>query len=78
MNMTDRFVRFAAEGEVMAKFSRNLERCLAQPWLIYTPQEHETYVKKLTENLTSKDHWDPIFSSFALDYEFGRYKDKSQ
>jgi hypothetical protein len=26
MNMTDRFVRFAAEGEVMAKFSRKLER----------------------------------------------------
>ena len=26
MNTTDRFVRFAAEGEVMAKFSRSLER----------------------------------------------------
>ena len=41
------------------------------------PEEHETYVKKLTENLTSKDRWTLIFARMQL-IRLGRYKDESQ
>jgi hypothetical protein len=47
------------------------------PPSIYTPQEHETYVKKLTENLTSKDRWTRIFARMQV-IRLGRYKDESQ
>ena len=47
------------------------------PPSIYTPQEHEAYVKKLTENLTSKDRWIRIFARMQL-IRLGRYKDESQ
>ena len=41
MNTTDRFVRFAAEGEVMAKFSRQSAKGLAQRSALVLPERQD-------------------------------------
>ena len=64
MNMTDRFVRFAAEGEVMAKFSRNLERFGAA-----LAHLHATGARNVCEETHRKPYkqrsLDPNFCSYA-------------
>jgi hypothetical protein len=47
----------------------------AIPPSIYTPQEYQAYIQKLTENLTSKDRWTRVFSRMQL-IRLGRYEDK--
>lgn len=45
------------------------------PPSIYTPQENEAYIRKLTENLTSKDRWTRVIARTRL-IRLGRYEDK--
>jgi hypothetical protein len=47
----------------------------AIPPSIYTPQEYQAYIQKLTENLTSEDRWTRVFSRMQL-IRLGRYEDK--
>jgi hypothetical protein len=47
------------------------------PPSIHTPQEHEAYVKKLTENLTSKDRLTRVLARMQL-IRLGRYEDERQ
>jgi hypothetical protein len=47
------------------------------PASIYTPQEQKAYVKKLTENLTSKNRETRFFSRMQL-MRLGRYEDERQ
>jgi hypothetical protein len=52
--------------EKMVHDGKRLQLWNIIPPSIYTPQEHEAYVKKLTENLTSKDRWIRIFARMQL------------
>jgi len=47
----------------------------AIPPSIYTPQEQQAYIQKLTENLTSKDRWTRVIARMQL-IRLGRYEDK--
>jgi hypothetical protein len=47
----------------------------AIPPSIYTPQEYQAYIQKLTENLTSKDRWTRLIARMQLN-RLGRYEDK--
>jgi hypothetical protein len=47
----------------------------AIPPSIYTPQEYQAYIDKLTENLTSKDRWTRAISRMQL-IRVRRYEDK--
>ena len=45
------------------------------PPSIYTPQEYQAYIQKLTDNLTSKDRWTRVIARMQL-IRLGRYDDK--
>jgi len=72
-------------GSAMHLEYRHLERMVyagnreqlwnAIPPSIYTPQEHQAYIQKLTENLTRKDRWTRVFARMQL-IRLGRYEDK--
>jgi len=47
----------------------------AIPPSIYTPQEYQDYIQKLTDNLTSKDRWTRVIARMQL-IRLGRYDDK--
>jgi hypothetical protein len=47
----------------------------AIPPSIYTPQEYQAYIKKLTKNATSKDRWTRVIARMQL-IRLGRYDDK--
>jgi hypothetical protein len=47
----------------------------AIPPSIYTPQEYQAYIDKLTENLTSKDRWTRGIARMQL-IRVKRYEDK--
>jgi hypothetical protein len=47
----------------------------AIPPSIYTPQEHQAYIQKLTENLRSKDRLTRVIARMQL-IRLGRYEDK--
>ena len=47
----------------------------AIPPSIYTPQEHQAYIQKLTENSTSKDRLTRVIARMQL-IRLGRYEDK--
>jgi hypothetical protein len=47
----------------------------AIPPSIYTPQEQQAYIQKLTENLTSEDRWTRVIARMQL-IRLGRYEDK--
>ena len=49
----------------------------AIPPSIYTPQENQAYIQKLTENLTSKDRWTRVIARMQL-IRLGRYDDHQQ
>jgi hypothetical protein len=48
----------------------------AIPPSIYTPQEYQAYIQKLTENLTSKDRWTRVIARMQL-IRLGRYDMKT-
>jgi len=47
----------------------------AIPPSIYTPQEYQDYIQKLTENQASKDRWTRVIARMQL-IRLGRYDDK--
>lgn len=47
----------------------------AIPPSIYTPQEYQAYIQKLTENSTSKDRLTRVFARMQL-IRLGRYEDR--
>ena len=49
----------------------------AIPPSIYTPQEYQAYIQKLTENLTSKDRWTRVIARMQL-IRLGRYDMKTR
>ena len=48
----------------------------AIPPSIYTPQEYQDYIQKLTDNLTSKDRWTRVIARMQL-IRLGRYDMKT-
>src|ERR1700758_2842058 len=52
--------------EKMVHDGKRLQLWNIIPPSIYTPQEYEAYLKKLTENLTSKNRWARIFARMQL------------
>ena len=48
----------------------------AIPPSIYTPQEYQAYIQKLTENATSKDRWTRVIARMQL-VRLGRYEMKT-
>jgi hypothetical protein len=63
--------------EKMVHDGKRLQLWNIIPPSIYTPQEYEAYLKKLTENLTSKNRWARIFARMQL-IRLGRYEDEPQ